>query len=164
MGIFLITLPFSWTYLLGFFTGTHHTCWDNFDTHKTGLTRNSLTIKESQQKRVFIRKLKSDKDFLHLDSNNKITISNIWVETAWKYECLDTGLAVIPLEIPSILIEVKEYHKLLKSGAQVIAGGKYARFYSKVLLIDTDIVSADSLLLIVTNKDGKETGRLKITN
>jgi hypothetical protein len=162
LGLLLVTLPFTWTYLLGCASGTHHTCIEDFDSNKTGLTKNSMTIEESRDKKVFIKALKVDKKELQLDSLNKVQIKNVWVETLWKYECLDTGLTVIPLGIPSVIIEIDDYQKFYESGHQIMYGDKYAGF-SGVLSLSADILSNDTVSLIIVNKDRKQTDRIKLT-
>lgn len=162
LGVLLVTLPFTWTYLLGFATGTHHTCLEDFDSNKTGLTKHSLTIEESRDKKVFIKTLKTEKEELQLDSINKVDIKNIWVESAWKYECLDTGLTVISLNIPTILIEINDCEKFYDDGFRLKHGDDYAGFYSGILGLSAGILSADTVSLIVTNKDGKKIDRIRL--
>ena len=164
LGILLVTLPFTWSYLFGFFSGTHHTCIADFDSHKTGLTQHSLTIEESREKKVFIRTLKVDKSQVQLSSSDKVSIKNVWVESSWKYECLDTGLTVISLNKPGVLIELNDYEKFKNNGYQIKHGNEYAGYFSGVLVLFSDVPSADTVSLIITNKDGKETDRLKLTN
>ena len=163
LGLLLVTIPFTWTYLLGFALGTHHTCIEDFDSNKTGLTKNSMTIQESRDKKVFIKMLTVDKKELRLDSLNKVQIKNVWVETLWKYECLDTGLTVISLDIPSIIIEIGDYQKFSESGHQIMHGDKYAGF-SGVLSLPADILSNDTVSLTIINKDRKQTDLIKLTD
>lgn len=161
MGLLVASLPFTWTYLLGFVSGTHYTCIENFDSNKTGLTRNSMTIAESRDKKVFIRTLTFDKKELQLDSVTRVTIKNMWVESSWKYECLDTGLTVVPLDNPTIIIEIVDYQKFYESGHQIMHGDKHAGF-SGVLSLPADILSNDTVSLTIVNKDRKLTDRVKL--
>ena len=163
MGLLLVTLPFTWTYLLAFVSGTHYTCIEDFDSNKTGLTKNSMTIEESRDKKVFIKTLTFDKRELKLDSVNKLAIKNVWIESSWKYECLDTGLTVIPLNNPDIIIEIDDYEKFYESGHQIMYRDKYAGF-SGVLSISADILSNDTVSLTIVNKDKKQIDRIKLTD
>jgi hypothetical protein len=122
-----------------------------------------MTIEESRGKKVFIKTLKSDKKEFKLDSLNKFEIKNIWIESSWKYECLDTGLTVIPLGYSSIIIEIDEYEKFYQSGHQIAYGDKYAGL-SGVLSLPADILLNDTVSLILVNKDRTQTDRIKVTD
>jgi len=161
--LLLVTLPFTWTHLLSFVSGTHQTCIEDFDSNKTGLTKNSMTIEESRDKKVFIKTLTFDKNELQLDSVNKLEIKNIWIESSWKYECLDTGLTVIPLDKPSIIIEIDDYERFYESGHQIMYGDKYAGF-SGVLTLPADILSNDTVSLTIVNKERTRTDQIKLTD
>lgn len=145
---------------MAFFSGTPHSCIEDFDSNKTGLTKHSLTIEESREKKVFIKILKADKT--QLDSTDKVDIKHIWIESTWKYECLDTGLTVISLNNPDILIEISDYEKFSNNGFQIKHGDNYAGFYSGLLVLPGDILSTDTVSLTITNKNGKETDRLRL--
>jgi hypothetical protein len=163
VGLLIISLPFTWPYLVGFVTGIHHTCIEDFDSKKMGLAKHSLTIEESKEKRVFVSSLKSDKRTIDLDSKGQIAVENIWIEKLWKYECLDTALTVVPLQPLAILIEVDDYKSLYENGNKIKYGDKVAGFSSGILWISANVLSGDTLLLTVVGRDGTVTDELRLT-
>jgi hypothetical protein len=57
-----------------------------FDTKKSGIHKNSQSIEESKEKKVFRFQLTPNKYIMNVGNGKTDTIKQIWVEYSWMYE------------------------------------------------------------------------------
>ena len=63
--------------------GIPSSCIDDFDSNKTGLSKNTLSIDESKVKSVFVKALTADTRTINLNSEiSNLRLKDIWVEKA----------------------------------------------------------------------------------
>ncbi len=62
---------------------------------KTGMHKSCQTLKEAKAKDLFKFEFIADKQTFQLDSGLVFNIKNAWVETSWRYECIDNKAEIV---------------------------------------------------------------------
>lgn len=128
---------------------------------KTGMHKSSQTIEQSKEIGVYQFQMTTNRQFVKIDNDRKLTIQNAWVENSYLYDCVDNR-AVLKKETQFQLVLDGKYVRpendtlwytlwADKSNFGVVLGGQLTFGYS----------GQDTLTMTIYNDQKKPIDTLK---